>query len=117
MHGLVRFWLVQASLVCLFTITCLFAANTKAALSVLLGGVVGIIPNVIFARKLFKHQGARAARQIVNGFYTGEALKLLLSIFLFTIVFALCKVQAGIFFATYILILMTHWFIPWVVVN
>ena len=116
-HGITRFWLLQLSLVVLLTVFCAVAFNANSAYSALLGGLVCIIPNAFFAIKLFKYQGARAARQIVNSFYKGEALKIVLSIFLFTLVFIWCKITPLAFFTSYVLVLMTHWFAPWIIVN
>jgi ATP synthase protein I len=93
----------------------IFGAN--AAGSALLGGMVCIIPNAYFARKLFKYQGARSAKQIVNSFYKGEAIKMILSIALFTAVFVYVKITPLAFFASYIMVLMTHWFAPLIIVN
>lgn len=100
-----------------FVVTCLFAVidNKESAISALLGGIVYIIPNAYFALTLFKYQGARAARQIVNGFYKGEALKIILTIILFTLVFVVYRVKPLAFFVSYIIVLMTHWFTPCVV--
>lgn len=83
-----------------------------ATQSVLLGGMVSVVPNAYFARKLFQHQGARAARQIVNGFYTGEAFKLALTFVLFAMVFKFFKIDPLVFFAAYILAQMVFWFAP-----
>ena len=116
-HGITRFWLLQLSLVLLLTVFCVIAFSNNSACSALLGGLVGIVPNAFFAIKLFKYQGARAAKQIVNSFYKGEALKIVLSIFLFTLVFIFCKITPLAFFASYVLVLMTHWFAPWIIVN
>lgn len=95
----------------------LITYDIKASASALLGGLVYIIPSAYFAFKLFKYQGARAARQIVNSFYKGEAAKIFLSMLLFTLVFALCRVNPLAFFTSYILLLMTHWISPWIIVN
>lgn len=116
-HGIVRLWLVQIGLTLLIATLCTLVISINAGSSALLGGMVYIIPNAYFASKLFKHQGARAAKQIVNGFYKGEALKILISIFLFTVVFVLCRITPLAFFASYIMILMTHWFAPLIIDN
>jgi len=94
-----------------------FLSGTRAAGSALLGGMVYLIPNALFAIKLFKYQGARAARQIVNSFYKGEAIKIGLSMLLFTAVFMWVKIIPLAFFSAYILVLMTHWFAPLFIVN
>ena len=116
-HSIIRFWLVQLGLVLLLAMFCAVKYNYNSAYSALLGGLVCIIPNALFALKLFKYHGARAARQIVNNFYKGEALKIVLSIILFTTVFIFCKITPLAFFVSYVLVLMTHWLAPWIIVN
>lgn len=117
MRGIMRLWLVQIGITLLIAMFCAVVYGIHVALSVVLGGLVCIVPNACFAIKMFKYQGARSAKQIVNSFYKGEALKIILSIFLFTAVFVFCKVTPLAFFSTYIVVLMTHWFAPWIIVN
>lgn len=112
-----RLWLVQISTTLALAMFCALLFGVQAASSALLGGVVCIVPNAFFARKLFKYQGARSAKQIVNSFYKGEALKIILSMMLFTAVFLWVKITPLAFFASYIIILMTHWFAPLIIVN
>ncbi|STX46565.1 ATP synthase subunit I [Legionella gratiana] len=116
-RGIVRLWLVQISATLVLAAFCALAYGVNAAISALLGGMVCIIPNAYFASKLFKYQGARSARQIVNSFYKGEALKIIISIFLFTAVFLFFKITPLAFFGSYIMILMTHWFAPLILIN
>ncbi|WP_454784826.1 ATP synthase subunit I [Legionella sp. WA2024007413] len=116
-RGIVRLWLIQLGVTLVFAALCALVYSTNAASSALLGGMVCIVPNAYFASKLFKYQGARSARQIVNSFYKGEALKIVISIFLFTAVFLLFKITPLAFFAAYIMIQMTHWFAPLIIVN
>lgn len=116
-RGIIRLWLIQLGITLIIAALCALLSNMNAAISALLGGMVCIIPNAYFASTVFKHQGARAAKQIVNSFYKGEALKIILSIFLFTLVFVYCRITPFAFFASYILVLMTHWFAPWIIVN
>lgn len=115
--GIKRLWAVQLGITLLLTLFSSLFFDLKAGRSALLGGLVCIIPNAYFASKLFKYQGARAAKQIVNGFYKGEALKIILSVFLFTAVFAFCRITPLAFFSAYIIVLMTHWFAPLIIVN
>ena len=75
-RGIKRLWLVQLGITLFIAGLCAIAFNLNAATSAMLGGLVCIIPNILFARKLFKYQGARAARQIVNNFYKGEKLSI-----------------------------------------
>lgn len=116
-RGIVRLWLIQLSTTLVFAALCAVTNGANAASSALLGGMICVIPNAYFARKLFKYQGARAARQIVNSFYKGEAVKIILSVLLFAAVFMWVKITPWAFFVSYIIILMTHWFAPLVIVN
>ncbi|KTD69450.1 MULTISPECIES: F0F1 ATP synthase subunit I [Legionella] len=116
-RGIVRLWCVQSGVTLVFAALCALVYDTNAASSALLGGIVCIVPNAFFASKLFKYQGARSAKQIVNSFYKGEALKIVISIFLFTAVFLLFKITPLAFFASYIMIQMTHWFTPLIIIN
>ncbi len=116
-QGIIRLWLIQTSLVLLLSLVWMLIDNARAGYSAFLGGAVCIIPNALFAVRLFKHQGARLARQIVRNFYRGEALKIVLSVLLFSLVFALCNIAPMVFFTTYVVVLMTHWFTPLIMVN
>lgn len=89
----------------------------REGISALLGGLVAIIPSILFAKKMFRYQGARAARQIVKSFYIGEALKILSTAILFTLVFVLYKIAPLAFFFTYIVVLMNYWFAPLIFAN
>ena len=116
-HGIRRLWLVQLSVTVICALVFWVTLSEQAAASALLGGVVGIIPNAYFALQLFKHQGARSAKRIVNSFYKGEAKKIALAIVLFTLVFLWVPIVPLAFFAAYLVVLMTHWFAPLIMVN
>ena len=116
-RGIFQLWLIQLTVVFFISSLCAMAVDANAALSALLGGLVYFIPNLCFAIKVFQYQGARSAKQIVNSFYKGEAYKIILSVFLFAAVFIFQKITAPAFFASYIVLLITHWFTPWILVN
>lgn len=115
--GIIKLWLLQLAVTLIVATLCALMYNTNAAISAMLGGLVCIIPNAYFASNVFKYQGARAAKQIVNSFFKGEALKLITSMLLFTAVFVLYRVNPIAFFVSYIMVLMTHWITPWIIVN
>ncbi len=106
--------LLTAQIICCVVLVLIFLlfSSKKNAISAVFAGGVAIIPSVLFAQKLFKYQGARAAQQIVKSFYLAEALKIFSSIALFTLVFMLIDVAPFAFFFTYIALVMTHWFAP-----
>ena len=53
-------------------------AGWVSAYSLLIGGLLSALPGALFANRVFKYRGARAAHKIVNELYTGQALKLVL---------------------------------------
>lgn len=109
--------IVQLTLTLILALSTLAIFGKKIACSVLLSGVVAFIPSLLFARKLFQYQGARSAKQILRAFYLGEAIKFVMSILLFTLVFIFFRVNAPAFFLTYIVVIMTHWLSPLFIMN
>ena len=74
---------------------CVLAALSGAVLvdivvaySILLGGLISIVPNGYFAFKAFRFRGARSTPLIVKSFYAGETGKLIMTGVLFALVFA-----------------------------
>ena len=116
-QGVRQLLIVQLAVTLVLTVFYMISSGLEGLFSALLGGLVYVLPNAFFAKAVFKHQGARAAKQIMNGFYKGEALKVILSIVLFSVVFALGRIKPQVFFVSYILVLMTHWFAPWIMDN
>jgi len=83
------------------------------AYSVLLGGLICLVPNTWFAYRTFRFQGARAAREIVRSFYAGEAGKLALTALMFAGVFIGIKpLNALALFAGFCLIQLVGWIVP-----
>ncbi len=112
LKGAVRLFRMQWVIIFVISIITLLVSSVQAAVSVLLGGLVSIIPNMYFARMLFKYHGAQAARKIVNSFYKGEAIKMLLTVSLFALVFKSLKVVPLAFFAGFIVAQLLIWFAP-----
>jgi len=66
----------------------LLVIDLVAAYSILLGGLISILPNGYFAWKAFRYRGARNTPMIVKSFYAGETGKLIMTAVLFALVFA-----------------------------
>ena len=92
----------QCITVIVVSIIVLFFAGVHAGYSVFVGGMVCIIPNAYFANRVFRHEGARAARKIHRSFYIGEAVKLLLTALLFGVALVVLKVHPVALFGGYI---------------
>ena len=117
LQGARRLIVCQLSVTFVLAAIALAYAGVTSGRSALLGGLVSILPNAYFAHKLFRYQGAQAAKRIVNSFYKGEALKLVLTIVLFTLVFKFITINPLVFFAAYIVVQMLIYFAPLIFVN
>ncbi len=74
-----RIILVQTTVLVVLMVGALVVLGMVSAYSLLLGGMISIIPNAYFASKVFRHTGARAMEQIVRSAYLGEIIKLALT--------------------------------------
>lgn len=110
-----RLLIIQSLLILLVSASVLVVWNSHQAISVFLGGIVAFLPTLLFVKKLFAYEGARAAKQIAQGFYAGQALKIASSVCLFAVVFYFYAVSALAFFLAYIGVVMSHWLSPWIV--
>jgi ATP synthase protein I len=54
----------------------LILSGQVSAYSLLIGGLLSALPGALFASRVFRYRGARAAHKIVKELYTGQALKL-----------------------------------------
>lgn len=64
----------------------LITGDIKISYSLLIGGVICILPNCFFILLLFRYQGAQQARLVLRSFYVGEMIKLLLTVSLLCLV-------------------------------
>lgn len=85
------YWLagLQFLVITIASLIALVVSNKGVAVSLFLGGLVSVIPNVYFAKRLFQNTYARSAKKIVATFYTNEVIKLFLIGLLFIAVIKL----------------------------
>ena len=81
--------LAQLAITGFISVISLLFSGTTLALSVLLGGLISALPNSYFALHAFKYSGARNADKIVKGFIRGELGKIVITVVLFALSFAL----------------------------
>lgn len=87
---------------CLVSLMC-WQGNKTAALSILLGGLVFIIPHAFFAWRSFMYMGAAKAQLVCRSFYRGQTTKFLLTAVMFTMIFTLIQpLNVFILFVSYI---------------
>jgi ATP synthase protein I len=82
----------------------------KIDYSVLIGGMIYLLPNMYFALYAFRFKGTHSAREILLSFYRGEMGKFLLSGVGFAITFTLVKpLDVFMLFSAYITLTIHQW--------
>jgi len=81
----------------------------KSAISPLIGGGVAFLPNVYFAYKVYLARN-QAAQGIVQAFYAGETVKLILTVALFSVVLQIPSVDFLTLLVGYVAALSVFWF-------
>ncbi|MCL1114284.1 ATP synthase subunit I [Shewanella basaltis] len=104
--------LVQAIVAGIISILFFVMWGAQYGQSALAGATIAVLPNFVFATLAFSHSGASSAAKVVKSFYWGEAIKMLLTIALFTLVFINMKVGFMPLFTCYSLALVVHWIAP-----
>jgi ATP synthase protein I len=81
-----------------------FIWGLSIAHSVLSGGAISIVPNLFFAHKAFKYAGARSSEKVLDAFYSGEKLKIVLTAILFALAFKFLAIEPIAFFSSFCLV-------------
>ncbi len=96
-------------------VLCAFFAwlyGAHGAKTALAGGVISLVPNVVFAVYAFRFGGARSAHEVVRSFYAGEAVKMVLTIILFALAFITLNGPWLPLFIVFSVVTFMHWLIP-----
>lgn len=109
-----KFVMAQVVVSCLLALILWAAVDFKAAYSVIVAGIICIIPNSYFIWSVFRHKGARAAKRFFFAFYTGEIVKLILQGFLFVLAIVYLNLTMGWFLLGFIINLAIFWFAPFI---
>lgn len=108
----VLFVIVPAAVASFIGIILWVLIGSRAGYSVLLGMAIWLIPNMIFAYRLFSNVSPRAAQRIVITFYLFEAIKLLLTVALFIGIIKLFVVDLGYLFLGYAIAMVAFCLMP-----
>ncbi len=87
----------------------LWIGGWQYAVSPLIGGCVALLPNLFFAYKIYLARNSEA-QSIVNAFYVGETIKLILTAALFSIVLQIPTVDFLPLLVGYVAVLSVFWF-------
>ncbi len=91
--------------VSLITVMIYFIWGWMPAKSALIGGMIVIIPNMLFAYKAFKYAGAQASRKVVDSFFSGVKLKMALTALFLALAFKFLVLSVIPFFVMFSLVL------------
>ncbi len=87
----------------------------QPAKSAALGGIIGILPNVLFAYKAFKFAGARSSKEVVDSFFSGVKQKMILTAFLFALAFKFVVLIPLSFFGMFCLVMAMPLITPFII--
>ncbi len=88
------------------TVGIYFLGEQTSAKSALIGGLIGIIPNIIFALKAFRYVGARSAKKVVESFFSGVKIKMVLTAILFSLAFKFLVIEPLPLFGMFCLVMV-----------
>ncbi|MFW7525906.1 F0F1 ATP synthase subunit I [Vibrio ostreicida] len=100
-----RLLVIQLGAVTLMAAGMTLVMNVEWGLSSLIGGGIFVVANAVFAWFAFLYGGARAAKRIATSFYAGEALKIAITVILFSFVYMYIQVELVPLKLTYLLAL------------
>ena len=79
--------------------------------SVMLGGLIQIVPQAWFTRQAYRHTGARQAHLVVQAMYQGETGKVVLTAALFVVAFVgLKNLNFLVLMSSFIVMMPVQWF-------
>jgi len=84
-------------------------AGWDAAYSVLVGGLIGILPNYYFAGRLMRSRASAAALQSLREIYVGEFIKIAFTSALFVIAIIFLNVKFLVVVLTYFALVVVNW--------
>ena len=92
--------------------------NMQIAYTLMLGGLIQIVPQAWFARQAFRFAGARRVQSIVSAMYWGETGKVVLSAVLFTATFLLVSpLNVGALFSSFVVMILVQWFLVFTILK
>ena len=101
--------MVQIAMTTVIALLIWITQGRLAAMSAFIGGAVGFLTGLVYAKKMFAPKGSDT-KIIIRAHYSAEAYKLLFTILLFSLVFTQFKdVRALPLFVGYAATLLVYW--------
>ncbi len=87
-------------------------ANAKSAL---VGGLVALVPNIVFAYKAFQYAGAQSSKKVVESFFSGVKVKMVFTALLFALAFKFLVLLPLPFFVSFCLVMAMPLITPFII--
>lgn len=104
--------LLSITLMLIMSLIIFFIWGASHAKSTLVGGIVVIVPNIIFAFKAFKYAGAQSSKKVVESFFSGVKLKMGIMALLFALAFKFLVLLPIPFFVMFCLVMVVPLIAP-----
>ena len=91
------------------TVVCTVAWGWSTAGAALAGAAIGVVTNLYMAVRIFGNGAVRPAEQMLQRFYSAEAVKIVLTVGLFALAIGAFKVAFLPLIVGYSLTLMVYW--------
>jgi ATP synthase protein I len=99
----------QTGVALAFVVACITIWDWSTAGAALVGGMIGVVTNLFMAVRIFGGGAVRPARQVLQRFYSAEAMKLAMTAGLFAVAIGILKVEFLPLIAGYSLTLVVYW--------
>ena len=108
---------LQLLIVLLIALVLTVFFSVKSGYSGLAGGITFLLPNFIFVLMAFAHAGASKSKLVVREFFAGEAIKLFLTVILFTVFLKYGALSLSAFYISFALLVISQWLAPFFFYN
>lgn len=107
--ALIKIIKIQCIILLILSAVVAFVYHLPTGISFFIGGLISIIPGFLFGQIFLKRTGAREAKEVMNAFYSGEAVKLVATVLLFFLAFQWHGIVAVALFIGFIITQLLYW--------
>ena len=97
------------------TVFIFIISGYESAKSAFLGSLIGIVPNLVFAYKAFKYAGARDSKKVVESFFSGVKLKMVVMCLILGLTLKFVVILPLPFFSLFILVMALPLVTPFII--
>ena len=103
---------IQSGAALLIVIFMAIFANWQYGFSAFIAGVICVVSNIYFAKRIFRYQGAQEVKKFIRAYFLGELSKLGIIIVLMLLALTILKVKARPFLLTFVILQIMMSFTP-----